>query len=443
MNENLFGTDGIRALVGTGIFRTEQLGILGRAIACWAQKKYGSYPRILIGHDTRESCAWVKATLKSGLLTAPIHIFDGDILPTPTVVQLLQKSTLFDVGIIISASHNPHQDNGIKLIEAKQAKLSLQDELLISTLVCNVPMHASYQIFGTESAMPQVVTHYFNYLCSFFPHLFLSGIKVVLDCANGAAYKIAPTIFSQLGADVITMHAQPSGRNINEKCGALYPAYLQQAVIEHGAHIGFAFDGDADRVICVTAAGTIKNGDDILAILLTHPAYNSMPAVVSTIMSNYGFEHHLAQQGRILRRTRVGDKYVSADLIEQGLLLGGEPSGHIIARDYLDSGDGIFAALRLLEAVLLTHNWSLDSFVQLPQAHINVPVPQRYDLQKPPFDAILANYQKKILNGRLIVRYSGTENVLRIMIEEQEYQMAHELAHELSHTLLMAFKAIS
>jgi phosphoglucosamine mutase len=443
MNENLFGTDGIRALVGTGIFRTEQLATLGRAIAYWAQQKYGSYPRILIGHDTRESCSWVKATLKSGLLTAPVHIFDGEVLPTPTVVQLLQKSTLFDVGIIISASHNPYQDNGIKLIEARQAKLSLHDELIISKLMRELPAYSSYQGFGTESAMPQVAAQYMQHLYSFFARPFLHGIKVVLDCSNGAAYQIAPAIFNQLGAEVITLHASPSGRNINENCGALYPEYLQQAVIAHGAHIGFAFDGDADRVMCVTASGLIKNGDDILSILLTHPAYSAMPTVVGTVMTNYGLEAHLARQGRILRRTRVGDKYVSADLIEQGLLLGGEPSGHIIIRDYLDSGDGIFAALRLLETVLITHNWSLESFVQLPQAHINVPVPHQYDLKKPPFDAILATYQKKVINGRLIVRYSGTENVLRIMIEEQEYNLARELAYELSDKLLLAFKTIS
>jgi len=363
--------------------------------------------------------------------------------PPQLLFSCCKKSGLFDVGIIISASHNSYQDNGIKLIDAKQAKLSLQDELVISKLMHILSNEISYQGFGNQLSMPDAAMGYANHIYTFFPPNFLNKIRVVLDCANGAAYKLAPVIFKHLGAQVITLHDLPTGRNINENCGALHPTLLQKAVVENKAHIGFAFDGDADRVMCVTQQGVIKNGDDILAILLTHPAYAHMQTVVGTVMSNFGFELHLNRQGRLLRRTLVGDKYVSADLIDQGLVLGGEPSGHIIARDYLDSGDGIFAALRLIETVVLTGNWSLESFMQLPQVHVNMPVPIRYDLHKPPFDRILSTYQKMVVNGRIIVRYSGTENVLRIMIEDQEYQVARTIACELSDKLLVAFKTIS
>ncbi len=435
MIDNIFGTDGIRATMGTATLTPLLLQQLGKAIAQWSINKYNKNPKILLGHDTRISCDLVKSALKSGLLLYPIQIFDGHILTSPAVCQLIAFQEHFDCGIIISASHNPYHDNGIKIID-KTGKLSLDDELMISALFQEQNTHHNYLHLGSEIFWSQAEQSYINTLSSFFTKNFLIGKKIILDCAHGASFRLAPQIFNQFGATTIILHNQPDGCNINHNCGALHPLSLQKAVIEHQADAGFAFDGDADRVIVVNKNGQIKDGDDILALLLNHPHYKHTTQVVGTIMSNQGFEFFLNNQSKTLIRTAVGDKYVCASLVEKGLILGGEPSGHIIVRDYLNTGDGIFIALRVLESLIINDNWKMETFEKFPQVLLNVPVLQRKDLASNPYEQIITRWRNELQSGRIIIRYSGTENLLRIMIEDNDYHHAHAIGDRLVQQLL-------
>ena len=268
----------------------------------------------------------------------------------------------------------------------------------------------------------------------FRPH-FLKGKKIILDCAHAALYKLAPFIFKQFGADVVTINNRPNGYNINKKCGSLYPSRLQQAVIKHNADIGFAFDGDGDRVILVNRKATIKNGDDILAILSTHPLYINEKTIVGTVMSNQGLEQFLKKNKKDLVRTSVGDRCVSDYLTNCGGLLGGEQSGHIIMRDYMQMGDGIVTALRILEAIEKTKNWDLKTFDIYPQVLINIPVRIKKNLEEPIIAQLIADYKSQLDSGRLIIRYSGTEKLLRIMVEDRTQEQANKISAHLAHAL--------
>ncbi|MDP3889561.1 MAG: phosphoglucosamine mutase, partial [bacterium] len=351
----MFGTDGIRCPVGTPPLSFEQLPRLGHAIGTWARNKYGSYPTILLAHDTRISSSFIKASLTSGLLLSPVTLYDAQILPTPAVCNIITNNPQFDFGIIISASHNPYQDNGIKLIDAKTGKLDEGDEREISQLFLK-EQYYSYDCLGTTYTWPDASKTYLEQVITYFKPNILSGITVVLDCANGATYKVAPELFQTLGAHPIVLHDSPTGTNINADCGSLFPNTLQHAVLKHNATLGFAFDGDGDRVIIVNKDGEIKNGDDILALLTSHPNYQNQKQIVGTIMSNQGLSSFLGEKGKQMIRTQVGDKYISKLLEQEQLLLGGEQSGHIIMRDYLSTGDGIFTALRITETMILTNN---------------------------------------------------------------------------------------
>lgn len=435
MVDNIFGTDGIRATMGTKPFTPELLLELGKAIAEWATKKYKKKPSILLGHDTRISCDFVKSALKSGLLLHPIQLYDGHILTSPAVSQIITIHNDFDCGIIISASHNPYQDNGIKVIDRYQGKLSLEDEMIISTIFKQKTITFDYAHLGTEVLWQEAEQFYSNYLYQFFGTNFLHGRKIILDCAHGAAYRLAPVLFNQFGALTTVLHNQPNGSNINSNCGALYPQSLQKAVIDNQADAGFAFDGDADRVIMVNKYGQIKDGDDILALLLNHPRYKETSHIVGTIMTNQGLECFLNKQGKNLIRTAVGDKYISANLVENNLILGGEPSGHIIARDYLSTGDGIFIALRVLETMIFLDNWTMETFDKFPQIIINVPIIHKRDLTITPFAQFITKSRNELNNGRIIVRYSGTEHLLRIMIEDNNYEHAYSVGNHLAKQL--------
>lgn len=432
MNHSFFGTDGIRGRIGTHPLTVDSLLTLGKALGHWIEKTYGS-STILIGYDTRQSCSLIKSALATGLLTQPLLLVDGYILPTPAIAQLVQKTDLFSCGIIISASHNPYHDNGIKLI-TKQGKISAADEQEITDLFYQQNSSYSYDTLGTMYSCNNAAQQYATYVRSFFKPLFLDGITVVLDCAHGATSALAPTIFNECGARTLVINNKPSGTNINDRCGSVLPEQLQQAVLENHADIGFAFDGDGDRVIAVNRQGIIKTGDDFLALLCQHPLYAKESGVVGTVLSNYGLQRLLENSHKQLIRTDVGDKYVGRALKTHNLLLGGEQSGHLIMRDYLDSGDGIFAALRILEAIISTNNWDFESFTPYPQIQINVPIKEKKDLSQPPLATIIASYQQQI-EGRLIVRYSGTEQVLRIMVEDNNLARAQNIATNLSNTL--------
>ena len=429
----MFGTDGIRGAFGASPFRVPELAKLGQAIAEWFLKKYGPQRSLLLAHDTRLSCSVVKAALESGLLLYPLNITNAQILPSPALAVILQKNRSFDCALMISASHNPYHDNGIKLID-HTGKLSAEDEETITQLFYQKNTNTDYTSLGTQKneILDEV---YINYIKSFFAPNMLHGKKVVLDCANGATYRIAPTLFKQLGAEIITLFDKPNGVNINKQCGTLYPEALQKAIVDHTADIGFAFDGDGDRVIAVNRYGHLKNGDDLLSLLIDHPQYRSMDTVVGTIMSNQAFELFLRNKNKTLLRTPVGDKYVAKELTQRNLLLGGEASGHIILRDYLPTGDGIFTALRICETVTYINNWDMITFAKFPQIHHTIPISTKKDLSQPPFCHIIAASKTQLHAGRLIIRYSGTEPVLRIMVEDDDCDHAQSICSMLSEKL--------
>jgi len=437
MSNNLFGTDGIRALVGTGPLQQQELAHLGKAIGIWLTQQYGRKNSLLIAHDTRISCSFIKASLKSGLLLTPLHIQDAGVLPTPAVYQLVAQQQLFDAGIIISASHNPFYDNGIKII-TRDGKLNALQEEEISTLITK-PLGGAinyHEDLGHDEPVHHLADFYCTYIQKFFEQHFLQGIKIVLDCAHGAAYTIAPALLQQFGADVVVIHNSPNGININHQSGSTAPAVLQQAVLSNQADIGFAFDGDADRIIVVNRYGEIKDGDDILALLATHAQYAEQDTIVATLMSNHGLAVHLEQRNKKIIRTAVGDKYVAQMLAQQKLLLGGEPSGHIIAADYMLCSDALFIALRILQAMQLHKNWDMNTFTKMPQAILNIKVQEKKNLTEEPFASIIAHYTASLQPGRLVIRYSGTEALLRIMAEAEQLSTAQAIIEELAQKLL-------
>ncbi len=430
---NLFGTDGIRTRVGQAPFTSTDLVRLGHALGLWACKRYGK-PHIVLGHDTRISCSWVKAALQTGLLLHPVTLYDAHVLPTPALCKIIKENSTFDMSIIISASHNPYHDNGIKIVD-RTGKISHADELALSSLFFQESVPLTSSTFGTSVAFTDAHNLYLQALEQSFPTNFLYGKKIVIDGANGATTTCALQAFKLFGADVIPINYHPNGTNINHQCGALHLADLQKAVIEQKADIGFAFDGDGDRVMTVNRHGQIKNGDDALALLLDHPAYAHTPAIVGTIMSNQGFEVFLTNRNKKLIRTAVGDKYVAEQLGKENLLLGGEQSGHTIMRDYLDTGDGIFTALRIAEACMHTNNWDLITFTPYPQVLLNIPVTHKKDLTLPHVAYHIERAQAQLHSGRVVVRYSGTENLLRIMIEDSRLEHAHTIGSALAQAL--------
>lgn len=435
MIHNIFGTDGIRTKTGTNQLTIELMPRLGMAIAQWAHEKYNHAPTILLGHDTRQSCSLVKTSLQSGLLLMNAQVHDAQVIPTPAICAIIHNNPAFDIGIIISASHNPWHDNGIKIVDAQQGKLALHDEQKISALFYQNSFTTDYTSLGQLYQYTDVQTQYEQIVTHFFKENFLHAKKIVLDCAHGATSFIAPAIFRKFGAHVIAINDQPTGKNINDQCGAVHPEQLQKAVIEHNADIGFAFDGDGDRVIAVAKNGEVKNGDDILAILLDHPTYFPATTVVGTVMTNQGFDSYLNHRYKKLIRAPVGDKYVSERMEQEKSIIGGEQSGHIILHDYLGTGDGIFTALRIGETLIATQNWNMETFGKFPQVLINIPVGIKKDLTLPHLAAIIEHHETLLPQGRLLVRYSGTESVLRILVEDSDSAMAYSIGSQLSQQL--------
>lgn len=432
-----FGTDGVRGSSEQHPFTKESLKRFGVAISQWANKKYNKKPKVLIGCDTRLSGPRIKNELIEGLYYYSIEVVDGGILTTPAVYRLISIDETFDFGIAISASHNPYYDNGIKLFDAKKCKLSRQDEEEIEkcfeTYAQNNPKIKSSQFHRSEWLESGQV--YLNYVFSKFDGQYLKNLKIVLDCANGATFEIAPKLFKKFGAEVITINSSPSGKNINDKCGSTHPEILRNTVLAHKADIGFAFDGDGDRVVAVNKLGQIKDGDDILTILTQHKLYADVKEVVATITSNQGFEMALNKSNKNLIRTQVGDKYVAAVLEERNLPIGGETCGHIIIKDYMITGDGIFVALKTLESIIANQNWEIKTFEKYPQISINIPVKEKRDLSKPPYSDFIKMAQESVKDSRIVVRYSGTENLLRIMTEAATDEMARKVANSLASRL--------
>ncbi len=431
---NLFGTDGIRAKVGNFPLTFNDLPNLGKAISLWSLTKVKE-PKILIATDTRISADALKNSLKSGLLQYKINLFDAQILPTPVIYQLVQKQKLFDFGIMLTASHNPFHDNGLKIISQNSVKISETDEVLISEFFVNQKFkEIDYENPGKEYFYFDAEKKYLTDIQKYFEPNFLKDKKIILDCANGATSTIAENIFRNFHANVIAINNKPNGKNINSDCGSTKPKQLQEKVIIEKADFGFAFDGDGDRITVVTNDGNVKDGDEILAFLSETQKYQKQD-IVGTIMSNLGLELFMQRKNQKMLRTQVGDKYVVAKLIDEKLLLGGEQSGHIIMLDYLNSSDGIFTALVIAKEIIRTNNLTMQTFIKFPQLIMNLQVEKRKNLKEEPFATIIKNSEKKIQPGRLVVRYSGTESLLRIMVESENKEKANEMTYELLHQL--------
>ncbi len=433
MYTSFFGTDGIRTKFGTSPLTPSELVRLGFVLGHWAKTKQKH--SILIGHDTRISCSIIKSALKTGLLQHDVTIYDASILPTPALYYAVKEKKTYDIGIMITASHNQYQDNGIKIITQDDGKLTIEDEALIMNLFYSLPETQNYETLGVELVDTNALYEYMHGIITKFSSNFLEGIKIVIDCAHGAYTTCATEIFETLGATVISLNISPSGKNINLQVGSLYPEIIQKTVIDTMAHIGFAFDGDGDRVVVASHQGTLKDGDDILAILLDHPAYKHEAVIIGTIMSNQGFEAHLDATHKKLIRTAVGDRNVMDAMKKHHALLGAEPSGHVLLKDFSGTADGIFTALRLLEAIILTGNWNIDSFKKFSQYTVNIPISVKKDLSLEPFTSLIEHYKTQLNNGRIIVRYSGTEPVLRIMIEGPDHLQTQILSTTLSQQL--------
>ena len=438
----LFGTDGIRGVANIEPMTPETALRVGRALTAVFQNRPGQHS-IVIGTDTRVSGSMLEAALASGVCSMGGAALLAGSIPTPGIA-FLARSLRADAGVVISASHNPFQDNGIKIFSGEGFKLPDAVEDDIAELVLSHTLNGerpTAESIGKVVRIDDALGRYQAFVKNAFPrHLTLDGMKVVIDCANGAAYTIAPAVLAELGAEVIPIGTAPNGTNINLDYGALYPQRVQHLVREHRAQVGITLDGDADRAILVDETGAIVDGDAMLAIAAQeHLQKGGLPykTVVATVMSNLGLEIALRQMGGKLVRTPVGDRYVVEEMRRGGYRIGGEQSGHIIFLDMNTTGDGIVTFLSLL-AILVQRQQPLSELHQLvrryPQTLINVRVRERPDLRTVgPVSQVIQHVTDKLgENGRLLVRYSGTEPLLRVMVEGEDESLVRAYGEEVA-----------
>ncbi|QOX79511.1 phosphoglucosamine mutase [Trichlorobacter lovleyi] len=429
--KKLFGTDGVRGVANIHPMTTETAMQLGRAAAYIFKSSSRRRHRIVIGKDTRLSGYMLESALVAGICSMGVDVLLVGPLPTPGIANIT-KSMRADAGVVISASHNPFQDNGIKFFSGDGFKLPDEIELKMEKLLDSKKIEALRptatevgKAFRIDDAAGRYIVFLKN---SFPPELDLAGLKIVLDCGNGAAYKVAPAVFEELGAEVIPLGVKPNGTNINAGCGSLHPEVISEAVKQHRADIGIALDGDADRVIVCDEFGNEVNGDQIMAICATDMIARKQlkkKTLVATVMSNMGLDIALRKVGGKIIKTAVGDRYVVEEMRKGGYNLGGEQSGHLIFLDNNTTGDGVLAALQLL-AVMRRREKPLSELAEvmipLPQVLVNVRVRERQDIMTiPPVAAAIKGVEEKLGNeGRVLIRYSGTEPLLRIMLEGQD-----------------------
>jgi phosphoglucosamine mutase len=437
----LFGTDGIRGKAGHAPLVPETVSRVGAALVKTMKASDPSHRmRYVIGRDTRESGTWIEEELARGLTSEGASVVSAGVVPTPAIAYLARTEG-FDAGIVISASHNPYEDNGIKVFGGAGTKLTEQLESSVETAVADQSWQVPLPPGRIDHDERDLAEHYRQHLLEIMKSAGpLAGAKIVIDCANGATTPIAPALFQQLGFDVETIGVTPNGRNINLDCGSTHLDGLAKAVVAKQARLGVAFDGDGDRALLVDHSGRIVDGDAILlmaSIYLKDRGRLPGPAVVATVMSNIGLEIALRDRGIQLVRTAVGDKYVMEEMVKRGYALGGEQSGHVIFSDHLFTGDGLATALNVLRIMTDTGRELSDlagELVTYPQVLVNVRVKQRTDLATVP---AIASTMKKVEqglagNGRLLVRYSGTEPLLRIMLEGQDSTTIRAWADEIA-----------
>ncbi|WP_414902680.1 phosphoglucosamine mutase [Sphingomonas flavalba] len=423
MNRKFFGTDGIRGRINQAPMTAEMAMKVG--MAAGAHFARGDHVhRVVIGKDTRLSGYMMESALVAGFTSVGMDVVQVGPMPTPAVA-LLARSMRADLGVMISASHNPFQDNGIKLFGPDGYKLSDADEAAIEVLIDAEPVLAPAERTGRARRVEDARGRYIHAAKSTFPdHLSLDGLRVVVDCANGAAYQVAPAALWELGADVIPIGVTPNGRNINDQVGSTAPALLQETVAASGAHIGIALDGDADRLIVVDEKARVVDGDQLMALIATRWARRGQlrgGGLVATVMSNLGLERLLAGAGLTLERAGVGDRYVLERMRAGGFNVGGEQSGHIILSDHATTGDGLIAALQIL-AELVTEGRPASELLRLfepvPQLLKNVRHSGGRPLDDARVKAVIAEAEAELNGrGRLVIRRSGTEPLIRVMAE--------------------------
>jgi len=441
----LFGTDGVRGVANNYPMTAEVALQLGRALAHVI--KYGpSRHRIVVGKDTRLSGYLLEYAITAGICSMGVDVLLLGPMPTPGIA-FITHSMRADAGVVISASHNPYQDNGIKFFKGDGFKLPDEIEAHIERLMTNPEMEETRPTatdIGQAFRIDDARGRYISYLKSTFPkELELDGLKIVVDCAHGATYRVAPEVLGELGAEVIPIGVRPNGKNINRLCGATHPETMARLVARYQADLGIAFDGDGDRCIMVDHEGRVVDGDHILGICaldMQHRGTLKRKTVVATVMSNLGLEVGIKKHGLKLVRTQVGDRYVLEAMLKGGFNLGGEQSGHLVFLNHSTTGDGILTALRLLSVMLREQKplAELARFMEVyPQVLLNLKVKERRDLKKvPPAQQAIKTAEERLQGrGRLLVRYSGTEALLRVMAEGENQAEITEVAQDLVQAL--------
>ena len=441
----LFGTDGVRGVANLEPMTSETAMQLGRAAAHLFMRRAGRH-QIVIGKDTRVSGYMLESALTSGICSMGVDVLLVGPMPTPAVA-FLTRSLRADAGVMISASHNPYQDNGIKFFSNDGFKLPDEMEARIEQLIVSNEishLRPTADAIGKAFRIDDAEGRYIEFVKRSLPKdLDFQGIRLVVDCGHGAAYKVAPKVLRELGAKVEAIGVQPDGMNINASCGAVHTELLQKAVQEHGAQIGIALDGDADRAMFVCERGDVINGDHIMAALgldLHRQGRLANETLVGTVMSNFGLELALAKAGITLVRTTVGDRYLLERMLTDGYNFGGEQSGHFIFLDHNTTGDGLISALQVLSLMKRTQK-PLSELAQamtaVPQVLLNVQVSHKPELETIPDleEAIRAGERRLNGSGRVLVRYSGTESLLRIMVEGERDALIHEVANQLAQVV--------
>jgi phosphoglucosamine mutase len=436
MTRQYFGTDGIRGTVGTAPITPDFVLKLAHAVGR-VLHQLDAKPTVMIGKDTRISGYMLESALESGFNSAGVDVVLLGPLPTPGVAYLT-RAMRASLGVVISASHNPFEDNGIKFFSAQGAKLSDAWELAVEAALKEAPVWASSDDLGKTRRLDDAAGRYIEFAKSTFAHdLSLKGLKIVVDGAHGAAYHIAPQVFHELGAEVISIGCAPDGLNINKGVGATHPEALVQAVKEHRADYGIALDGDADRLQFVDGTGRLFNGDEVLYMMVCErlDRGEKVPGAVGTLMTNMAVELALKERDVELVRAKVGDRYVLEELEKRGWLLGGEGSGHLLALDKHSTGDGIISALQVLQAVQRsgkTVAHILNGMTIFPQVLLNVRLKPGQVWKTPALDAMVKTVEAELSNtGRVLIRPSGTEPLVRVMVEARDAVQAKACAQRM------------
>jgi phosphoglucosamine mutase len=444
MTRKFFGTDGIRGRTNEAPMTAEIAQRVGQAAGAHFLRGDHRH-RVVVGKDTRLSGYMMETALISGFTSVGMDVVMVGPVPTPAVA-MLTRSMRADLGVMISASHNPYVDNGIKLFGPDGYKLSDKDEAAIERLLEKPPRLVPAPEIGRSRKIEDARGRYIHFAKSTFPEeLRLDGLKIVIDCANGAAYQVAPEALWELGADVVAIGVSPDGTNINDGCGSTAPAALQARVVEEGADIGIALDGDADRLIIVDEKGRLVDGDQLMALIAISWAKRGMlegDGIVATVMSNLGLERFLATNGLALVRAPVGDRYVLEAMRERGFNVGGEQSGHIILSDYSTTGDGLVAALQILACLVESGRPAselLHQFDPLPQLLKNVRFGGGDPRDAAAVKSIITSAEKELEGkGRLLIRMSGTERLIRVMAEGEDRKLVEQVVDRICEAMKAA-----